>query len=385
MRKLFILSLLALMGFISSAYQSYHFYEARNGETTFKSFCNINTTFNCDVVSASGFAELGWGLPLSSAAAGWFLALFLIAWIARNPFWKREALRCAWGLALGATFFSIVYLSVMAFVLKTYCLVCLLIDVLSIISLILVQSLKPENFKKHKLDQNKWKVFLGILLTCLAFSVIGLKMFDPASRGDRSNTRSAREEIVQSILQTPPVALSRDDSMPYFGTQDAPVTLVEFSDFQCPHCKKGAFIMHTLLNRYPGKLKVIPRHFPLDASCNRSLKQQGHVAACEAAKASLCAHYQGKFDRLYESLFENQALLAPGVALKLSKELGLDDKKMALCIESMEVASAISKDIEEALQLNIQSTPTFFINGKKVEGAYSFEVWSEVIEKLLKP
>lgn len=383
MFRLSILSTLSAIGFLASSYQSYHFYESRGGESSFKSFCNINATFNCDLISSSRFAELFWGIPLSSAAAGWFSALFFITWLARNPYWKREALRGSLVLTAGASVFSLFYLFIMAFVLKTYCLVCFLIDAVSFSSLLLVSSLKPEGFKEHKLDRQKWKMFAGTFAASLILSVVGLKFLDP-SVTPNSQLRDVYKNAAQTIIYSPPVAVQVDDTMPFFGSKEAPITIVEFSDFQCPHCKKGAFIMNSLLNRYPGKLKIVPRHFPLDASCNRSLQSQGHSAACESAKAVLCAAEQRKFEALYEALFESQNSLAPGVPQKLAQQAGLDVAKLSQCMEAPETSSKISKDIEEALLLGIQSTPTFFINGRKVEGAYTFDVWSEVVDLLLK-
>ena len=108
-----------------------------------------------------------------------------------------------------------------------------------------------------------------------------------------------------------------------------------------------------------------------------------HPFACEAAKTSWCAAKQGKFEPVFETIFEHQETLAPGKIAELAREAGANPDALAACVASDEVKSAISRDVEEAVQLGIESTPTFFVNGRRMEGAYPPAVWDKIIEREL--
>ena len=103
-------------------------------------------------------------------------------------------------------------------------------------------------------------------------------------------------EKADSILSSPVLSVNADDTFPSIGPKNAPVTIVEFSDFQCPFCRLGAFTMNTIQNRYPDKVRLVFRNFPLNSACNPSLDHVVHEFACDTAKAAVCAERQGKFD-----------------------------------------------------------------------------------------
>ncbi len=376
--QMYILNIFALAGVGISVALTQHFYDIRNGTSGFKSFCNLGQSINCDIVAASQFSELIWGLPLSGFASGWFLTLFFVSIFAHNPFWRRESLRASFALSLFSILIAIPYIIIMAFQLKTYCLLCFAVDTLSLLSFLTVLSLKPEGFSIHKLDLSKWKIFSGILVGSLVISVFGLKTLD------QSAVPSADlAEITNGILNSPALSVRTDDNFPSIGPKTAPITIVEFSDFQCPFCRIGAFGLNSVLNRYPDKVRVIFRNYPLDQACNPHVPQPAHQFACEAASAALCAQRHGKFEIAYQELFEKQASFGPGRPLEIVKNLGINDADLKACAVSQETATRITQDIEEATQLGVRSTPTFFINGYKIEGVYPIPIWNNVIEKLL--
>jgi protein-disulfide isomerase len=138
------------------------------------------------------------------------------------------------------------------------------------------------------------------------------------------------------------------------------------------------------LNRYPGKIKVVFRNFPLDMACNHNMKQPLHTVACEAARVAYCANQQGKFKEVYEDIFENQNDLKPGMPAELAKKAGLDEAKLNACVQSTETQMAIQSDIAEADRLQVQSTPTLFVNGHKVEGGLPIPVWDKLIDAMAK-
>jgi protein-disulfide isomerase len=172
-----------------------------------------------------------------------------------------------------------------------------------------------------------------------------------------------------------------DDKYTSIGPKNAPITIVKFSDFQCPSCKFGAFALHPILLRYPEKIRLVIRNFPLDPTCNREVPQGGHAHACEAAKIAVCANQQGKFKAVYEQFFEHQDEIAAGRVHGLAAGLGLDMAKIDECVTKPETMGAIKADIEEGIKLGVSSTPTFFFNGKKIEGGMPSEVWQKLLEQ----
>lgn len=385
-KQLVALAVFATLGVLISIIGAKHFYDLHGGTASFKTFCNLGQAMNCDVVTLSRFAEVFAGLPLASFAGGWFLALLGTALIARNEFWRREALRLALGLTLIGSVVSLIYFFVMVSIIHTYCLLCLMTDSLLLISLITVITLKPEGLKPHRPDTEKWKLLGGLVVGSLVVVIVGMFM-----AFDQTNREMPVDDMVNGVLDTAPVAITSSPQYPVMRGNDggatakiAPkITIEEFSDFQCPFCRMGAKIVNSVLNRYPNDVQVVFRNFPLDQSCNKQMDHALHPYACEAARAAICANQQGHFKDMYEQLFEHQDELGSGKPLEWAKQLGLDLAKMEGCMASPETTDAIARDVEEAATLSVSSTPTFFINGRVVKGAYPLEAWTKMIDRLL--
>jgi protein-disulfide isomerase len=375
-KPLTLLAIVALIAVGLAVQLTLHYYDVRSGMAGFKSFCNISAKMNCDAVAASSYAEFAGGLPLSSFAVGWYLALFAIALVARNRFWRREALRLAFAMTSFGLILSLGYLFIMAMRIHTYCLFCLFLDASALLSFLAVLWAKPEAFSVQPPEIDKWKKLIGAVAACLIVAVVGMKYFD-----SDSVSASEIEDRVNEVLSSP--VLPIDTHSPGFGPQSAPVTIVEFSDFQCPYCRIGAMVMNTVLERYPSQVRVVFKPFPLDASCNRLITQPMHLTACEAARTALCSDRQGKFESVYETLFDHQTQIVPGAPAKMAADVGIDTAQLETCVKDPEIAQTISKSIEEGLQLGVQSTPTFFVNGHKVEGFLPGPFWMRLVEKIV--
>jgi protein-disulfide isomerase len=210
-------------------------------------------------------------------------------------------------------------------------------------------------------------------------SVLGLRALDES---EISSSQAAM--LAKATLDSPVIAVNSGPEFPSIGAgPGAPVTIVEFSDFQCPFCRLGAFIVNSVIQRYPTQVRVVFRNFPLDSGCNRKMERPMHAYACEAAKTAVCAYHQGKFEPVYQTFFENQASFAPGKVLELAQQAGADAASLNSCVNTTDTAAAISRDVEEAINLGIESTPTFFINGHKMAGAQPPIVWNKIIDELL--
>ncbi|MDR3605789.1 MAG: thioredoxin domain-containing protein [Oligoflexia bacterium] len=375
--RLIALMLLALIGLGASIALSQHFYELRSGASGFKSYCNISSTFNCDVVATSSWAEALPGLPVSSVAAGWYAGLFFLYLIAMSFGYRKEALRVALTLTAFSAAATLFYLYLMIAQIGTYCLLCLGLDAINFVSLAVLISLKPTG----KISMAHWKGFSAVMAISLFVAVVGLKGLDTSSE---SSSGSSAKERAESIMnrEITAISVSPDDLM--LGPANAGVTIVEFSDFQCPFCRIGAFTLHAVMSRFPKDVRVVMKPFPLDPSCNRFVNHSMHPVACEAARAAVCAAQQGHFEGTYEAIFQNQESLAPGKSAEYARQAGANPAQLASCMASNESLARIQATIEEANQLKVQSTPTFYINGRRIEGVETLPVWTEVIQRLLR-
>ena len=172
-----------------------------------------------------------------------------------------------------------------------------------------------------------------------------------------------------------PVQVSADDD-PVMGDEDAPVTIIEFSDFQCPYC--GKFFSDTLpsIEKYyvnTGKAKLVFRDFPLPI----------HPNAESAALAAECAHEQGQFWAYHDYLFSNQADLSDANYKKWAEDLGLDTAKFNDCLDSKKYLSEVQADMADGQSYGVAGTPAFFINGKMVNGAQPYEMFQQEIDAAL--
>lgn len=183
-------------------------------------------------------------------------------------------------------------------------------------------------------------------------------------------------EVYFSEPQQPTFDVKVGDA-PILGNKDAKVTLVEYSDFQCPYCAKGSKIMHEIKNKYGDKVKVAFKNFPLPF----------HKQAKVAALAGLCAQEQGKdyFWKLHDFMFDNQSKLDPNSLKEVAAKFqGFDNAKFSDCVDQNKLMAKVDADIEEGQNLGVKSTPTFFLNGKIISGALPIEEFSKLIDKELK-
>jgi len=194
-----------------------------------------------------------------------------------------------------------------------------------------------------------------------------------------------REEFLKSLrsqakivdnLKPPPiarVALSTEGA-PVRGPADAPVTLVMFSDFECPFCKRTHPTINQLLERYAGKIKLVYRDLPLESI---------HPQARRAAEAARCANAQGKFWEYYDVLFTESPKLGSEDLKRYAVQIGIDPKKFDDCLSAGTYKEVVQKDADEAGRLGINGTPAFFINGRPLTGAQPFEMFARVIDEEL--
>lgn len=169
------------------------------------------------------------------------------------------------------------------------------------------------------------------------------------------------------------VNVSVDDD-PIKGDKNAKVTIIEFSDFECPFCEKVQPTLKKVMDKYAGKARLVFRDFPLSF----------HKNAQKSSEAAQCANEQGKFWEYHDKLYVNQKALAVSDLKKYAVDLGLDVSKFNQCLDSNKFAEEVKKDLTDGEKAGVDGTPAFFINGRKLVGAQPYEAFEKIIEEELK-
>ena len=184
--------------------------------------------------------------------------------------------------------------------------------------------------------------------------------------------RNAKIHVNLPQPELPVLHVSADDD-PWTGTAQAPVTIVEFCDFECPYCRRSVPLLKELLEKYPGKLKLVYRDFP----------GLNHQRALSAAEAAQCAAEQSRFWEYHDALFTQQASGAGWNYSALAEDLGLRQSPFDACMKENRYRQEVLNDLQDGLKLGISSTPTFFINGRPLVGARPLADFQTIIDPLL--
>jgi protein-disulfide isomerase len=177
---------------------------------------------------------------------------------------------------------------------------------------------------------------------------------------------------VTVALRAPTVEVATEGE-PFLGPTSAPVTIVEFSDFQCPYCRQAQSTLKQLMAAYEGKIKLVFRDFPL-----RNI----HPQAQKAAEAAQCAAEQQKFWPYHDRLFASTSLQMDDLK-KFAQELELNMEQFTSCLDSSKSAAGIDADMQAGQQAGVNATPTFFVNGHPLSGAASYERFKELVDTAL--
>jgi protein-disulfide isomerase len=173
-------------------------------------------------------------------------------------------------------------------------------------------------------------------------------------------------------LEAPRVAVSDDG--PSRGKADAPITIVEFSDYQCPFCKRAEIVVQEVLKKYPDQVRLVYRNFPLE---------QIHQRARPAAEAALCANEQGKFWEFHDKVFGGNGLEEADLT-GYATAAGLDPAKFKACVAERRFKDKVDADTQAGREAGVSGTPAFFVNGILLSGAKPVEEFSALIERELK-
>jgi len=200
-------------------------------------------------------------------------------------------------------------------------------------------------------------IFIGIGVVSL--TIVGLAVFSIS--GSQPPKEVSNSDLVKNNSQV-------------LGSEDAKVTVVEFSDFQCPACGAAHSVVKQVIKEYGDKILFVYRHFPLLAT---------HQYALKAAEAAEAAGEQGKFWEYHDILFANQDNLKTEDLKNYAKQIGLDVKKFNEALDSGKNKDKVLSDLDDGEKFGVASTPTFFINGQMHRGVLNLDQFKSEIDKSL--
>ena len=376
--------IVAVIGVVIAANLAY--LHARVSTPGHVSWCTINSEVNCDVALSSEYADF-LGVPVADWAVLTYLgiAAAAAAVLATDRASRRSRLGTAlFIVALWSVAFSLYMFGVSLWVLGTVCLLCsmlyavnlgLLVSTAWLYSVVRVAAREQEAWEgRTRLIGAAAAVALLVLL-----GIVGWK----ASKGEQILTADEikqRDPDFYAWYTKLPLIASTPEGGHSKGQPDAPVTVTEFSDFECGHCANAYRSLKEVLPRYQKDIQVRFHHFPLDPACNPVVKHAMHEYACLAAMASECAGAQGRFWEYHDILFEHQSKLDRDSLLDYAQQLGLDRAAFLACLDSDAPRQAVARDVAEGMRLGIESTPTLFLNSRTITGAPRTEQLSYAIQ-----
>lgn len=391
-KPLLINLLLTLVAVFLHGYLTQKFFDLQNGLASGQSLCNLSSVWNCDVVSTSKYARFA-GFPL----ALWALVTHLVYLVVQSGVLIRQELRDTWAtlvaiLTLGIAAASVVMASISMTQLKTFCLFCFIAYGLSITNFVFLK-LAGFEFKTAfaGLGQaSRDKLTWGALLAIPVMTFVLAKNWGGPVTDSRMQTRI--QDAVASWQAAPSANFELGSGLRLGADPaQAKMTLVEFADFRCPHCKHAAPTLKAFVLSRPD-VALIFKPYPLDGTCNAApvFKGQGDGISCRLAFAMQCSE---KLDQkgweMSSHIFDNQEeyLQLRNLELVDSKlcESGLvkDCEAFKVCMSADETRLSIQKMAEEGTQAGIRGTPAFFLNGKSLSGGQFLPILEEA-ERTLK-
>jgi uncharacterized membrane protein/protein-disulfide isomerase len=373
----------AVTGLVASAAAAYvHYHLLR--DPAYLSFCDVSATVSCTQVYSSRYGSV-WGVPVAVFGAIWFASatLLSVAGLTARPAVRESVpgyLFAGSTLALSV----ILYLGYASFVLlKMVCILCV-ITYAAVIGLFLVSgavSTVPIMSLPRRLSQDLKVLVATPIALVLALLLVGgaattLAFFpregggsvlaSPASSSSPASPTAGqdqRSEFENWYTQQPRMNL-------VIPSEGAKVLVVKFNDYQCPPCRQSYMDYKSVFAKYaasnPGQVKFVLKDFPLEAECNNNVTTSLHPAGCEAAVAGRLAREHNRIEQFEEWVFGNQSTLTPDAVKRAAREVGQAADFDARYEKLLEQVRA---DIAYGKTLGVRSTPTFFINGVRIEGA----------------
>jgi len=332
-------------------------------DPSYRSFCALSETVNCDTVAESPYSVL-FGVPVSVwGMLGYLLmgCLSLIGLVrrARPSPWPAGSLLV---LAIGAGLSSMVLGTISAVAIHSFCIMCVCTYAINAALLVLAVLLALRRGglgavltgeARALRDRPGPRLIAAAPIAALAAALI---VFYPPYWKDQ--VTSGPGGLTTGVFA---------EGGAWIGATEPRLTIIEYSDYQCPHCRRGHQEMRELVARHQREVRFIHRHFPLDEACNPLVRRPFHPRACEMARMVICAGRQGKAWEANDLLFSLESK-EPAIRDALVGKLGLDADRFDACLADPSSLAAVKADIDDGLKLGVRGTPTYAVGDKTYPG-----------------
>ncbi len=362
-KRHFILLAICLLG-LGLAIELTRIHLFTHTDPNFHSICGLSDKVNCETVALSPYSVF-LGLPVSVwGIIGYCVmgAFHLWGILGRrlNGFWP-------WGILLGLACVSCLTSITLGYIavsrIDSVCIFCMSTYVLNALSMVIILV----TYRQKRVPWGQFFTDMRDLFTrpliALPVLVLGCSSFAVPMA---LMTPYWGAPGWQGLLDLPHG--EGPDGHFIGGTTDAPAQIIEFSDYECPHCRKSHRTLRQFVAEHPKEVRFIHRHLPLDQACNPKISRPFHLSACKLSTAAECAGQQGKFWEMNDALFMLQdSTKAQNIDLDdLAVRLALDRAQFAECMKTLPMA--VTNDISDGIERQVSGTPTFFLNGEKFLG-----------------
>jgi len=369
--------ILTILGIADTLYLSYSHYQNYTN-IDYSSFCALTKSINCDTVSQSPWSILA-GIPTAIwGLIGYFLLIPFLVSLRDN----KGTINCLWVIMLYISIiyslFSLYFGYISATKIKAYCILCVLsyaINLsLAIYCWLIVRrfvhdplTMAIKNASSYIFANNYLKVTYILFFLIIIFT----KLFIPPY-WELSFTLESQK--VQSGITS--------DGHPWIGAEKPILTIEEYTDYQCFQCYKTHFFLRQLLIKYPGKIKLIHRNYPMEHRYNPIIVQeQYHIGSGKMALIAIYASTKGKFWETNDALYILSRQKQSFNTSTLAKSIGISSTELTRGITNSNIQRFLTRDIWQGMKLRIFGTPSFVINGKVYEGSIPSEILQQILEK----
>jgi uncharacterized membrane protein/protein-disulfide isomerase len=375
-RLVWVLALVGLAASLTSLYVHYQMLV----QPGYISFCDVNATVNCQQAYLSRYGT-AWGVPVALYGVIWFGFVLVLALVgAAGPAAVRESMPAYLFAASTIGLTVVLYMAYAAFfVLKAVCVLCLT-TYAAVIGLFIVSGLSSSMPPMTTLPRRLFSdlralaarpVLLAVVIAFLAGAVSAVAFFpSEASLRAISTQRAAQPATADVRSEFDRFWASQPRMTVPVPSDGAAVVIVKFTDLECPACAQSFFDDRPVLAKYqaeyPGAVKFITKDYPLQPECNANVLRPMHTASCDAAVAVRLARQHNKGEALEDYFYSHQATMSPATVREAARTIG-DVQDFDL--QYPRVIEAVKADVGLGRLLNVRQTPTFFINGVKLEGA----------------
>ena len=339
--------------------------------------CSAGSGVSCVDVATSSYSEI-FGIPIACLGLAFYLTAFVLITIklfSDSLLEKLDDVSLVGGVL--ATLYSIFLLVISTLVVGKLCPLCMGLYVVNLGLLLTAWFSHSEgglqglyNLKGILRLSSTWAAALLFLI------LTPLTHFGFAQFYDVGGPKKSVASPMKAPVNVEP------GTSPFRGDEDAPVTIIEFSDFECPHCRRLSDNLKQASILSPGRFKYHFKHYPMDNDCNSDIEGEMHQNACLAAAAMICAEQFGQGWALHDRMFENQKQLSRATIIALATELRFDIERFNACLSEKKTIDLVKADISQGRALKIQGTPTWFINGIQQVGAMGPEEIVSLVHQL---